>query len=84
MKPQEVPPLLQQILHFCSNGDFLNLFCTLQKYFDDKYLIDQNNEENNEFKIGSVYIYNLFLIKINICILSTKYLVLINLVVLHF
>lgn len=54
MKPQEVPPLLQQILHFCSSGDFLNLFCTLQKYFDDNYILDQNNAEN-AFEIGNVY-----------------------------
>lgn len=54
MKPQEIPPLLQQILHFCSSGDFLNLFCTLQKYFDDKSHVNQNNGENNAFEIGTV------------------------------
>lgn len=53
MKPQEIPPLVQQILHFCSSGDFLNLFCTLQKYFDDKSLIE---EESNAFEIGSLFI----------------------------
>lgn len=56
MKPQEIPPFLQQILHFCSSGEFLNLFCTLQKYFDAKNLMEQNNEINNAFEIGTVYI----------------------------
>lgn len=55
MKPQEIPPLLQQILHFCSDGDFLNLFCTLQKYFDNKYNLDQSNEHNNSaVEIGTM------------------------------
>lgn len=54
MKPQEIPPLLQQILHFCLSGDFLNLFCTLQKYFDHKYHLDRSNNENNEIEIGIV------------------------------
>lgn len=57
MKPQEIPPLLQQILHFCSSGDFLNLFCTLQKYFDDKYQSDHYNMQNNVFDIGNIFIY---------------------------
>jgi hypothetical protein len=52
MKPQEIPPLVQQILHFCSSGDFLNLFCTLQKYFDEKSLVE---DESNAFEIGSLY-----------------------------
>lgn len=56
MKPQEVPQLLQQILHFCSSGDFLNLFCTLQKYFDEKYHLFKNNEQNT-FEIGAIYIF---------------------------
>lgn len=56
MKPQEIPPLLQQILHFCSSGDFLNVFCTIQKYFDDKNINHLNNERNNAFEIGTVYI----------------------------
>uniref|UniRef100_A0A2H8TUM8 Fanconi anemia group I n=1 Tax=Melanaphis sacchari TaxID=742174 RepID=A0A2H8TUM8_9HEMI len=51
MKPQEIPPILQQILHFCLSGDFLTLFCTLQKYFDDKYHLDQSNDENFAFEI---------------------------------
>lgn len=51
MKPQEIPPILQQILHFCSSGDFLTLFCTLQKYFDDKYHLDQSNDENLRLEI---------------------------------
>jgi len=57
MKPLEIPPILQQILHFCSSGDFLTLFCTLQKYFDDKYHLDQSNGENYGLEIGTVYIY---------------------------
>lgn len=56
MKPQEIPPLLQQILHFCSNGDFLNVFCTIQKYFDDKNIKD-NSKNNNAFEIGTVFKY---------------------------
>jgi len=56
MNPQEIPPLLQQILHFCTGGDFLNLFCTLQKYFDSKNLVYCSNNENNTFEIGTVYI----------------------------
>lgn len=56
MKPQEIPPILQQILHFCSSGDFLTLFCTLQKYFDDKYHLDQSNEKNCALVIGNVNI----------------------------
>lgn len=55
MKPQEIPPLLQQILHFCSSGDFLNVFCTIQKYFDDKNF-NHLNERNNAFEIGTVHI----------------------------
>lgn len=51
MKPLEIPPILQQILHFCSSGDFLTLFCTLQKYFDDKYHLDQSNNENYALEI---------------------------------
>ncbi|VVC36857.1 Hypothetical protein CINCED_3A015403 [Cinara cedri] len=47
MKPQEIPPLLQQILHFCSDGDFLNLFCTLQMYFDNKYNFVQSSGTNS-------------------------------------
>lgn len=57
LKPQEIPPLLQQILHFCSSGEFLNLFCTLQKYFDDKYLLYQTDNTNNELQIGTYCIY---------------------------
>lgn len=56
MKPQEIPPFVQQILHFCSSGDFLDLFCTLQKYFDDKSSVGQNKDEVNAFEIGAVYI----------------------------
>lgn len=61
MKPQEIPPLLQQILHFCSSGDFLNLFCTLQKYFDnlEKYHFDQSNKQNNEIEIGIAFTLHL-------------------------
>lgn len=54
MKPQEIPPLLQQIINFCKNEDYLDVFCTLQKYFDDKYIENHNNEENNAFPIGIV------------------------------
>ncbi|XP_050438236.1 Fanconi anemia group I protein-like [Adelges cooleyi] len=54
MEPQEIPPLLQQMLHFCTSGDFLNLFCTLQKYFDNKYLGVQNVDDNDPFEIGSM------------------------------
>lgn len=55
MKPQEIPPLLQQILHFCVDGDFLNLFCSLQKYFDYKYNLDQSNIANNSsIEIGNL------------------------------
>lgn len=57
MKPLEIPPILQQILHFCSSGDFLTLFCTLQKYFDDKYHLDQSNDENYALEIGTVNMY---------------------------
>ncbi|XP_050532964.1 Fanconi anemia group I protein-like isoform X2 [Daktulosphaira vitifoliae] len=53
LKPQEVPSLLQQILPFCSSGDFLYLFCTLRKYFDDKYIINKSINDQNRFEIGA-------------------------------
>jgi len=58
MEPQEIPPLLQQILLFCTNGEFLNLFCILQKYFDHKILVYYNNEETNLLEMGINYVYN--------------------------
>lgn len=70
MKPQEIPPILQQILHFCSSGDFLTLFCTLQKYFDDKYHLEQSNDENFGLEIGMMFYYQLYI---------TLYILLINL-----
>lgn len=57
MKPQEIPPLLQQILHFCTSGDFLDLFCTLQKYFDDRYTANRN-EKNDEYQIGIGFFFS--------------------------
>lgn len=74
MKPQEIPPILQQILHFCLSGDFLTLFCTLQKYFDDKYHLDQSNDENFGFEIGMMFYYQLSIHIVNQFVSSSKYL----------
>lgn len=74
MKPQEIPPILQQILHFCSSGDFLTLFCTLQKYFDDKYHLDQSNDENFGLEIGMMIYYQLSIYNVNKFVSSSEYL----------
>jgi len=84
MKPQEIPPILQQILHFCSSGDFLTLFCTLQKYFDDKYHLDQSNDENLGLEIGMMFYYQLSIYIVNKFVSSSKYLHLLIIIKLNF
>jgi len=66
MKPQKILHILQQILLFCSSGDFLTFFCTLQKYFDNNYLLDQSNDEHFGFEIGMAFYFQLSIYIVNI------------------
>lgn len=54
MKPQEIPNLLRPIINVCKSENYIDVFRTLQKYFDDKYIVSCYNEENKTFPIGIV------------------------------